>query len=236
MEYNLDNMLSKYVRSKSEWTPVDEALYKYKDNLNVDPKLASELRFNAIKYAFTLHYNKNENYFSYCKMMGISPKDLEREDDLFKIPLIPDHVFKEHPNDISLFPKWFSTGCSIPLDFSSLSNKAFKNYDKFMEYAEKCGLHITFSTNTSGKFSFVGRDEITMNRLCYNLVRPILSGFPYNNIEELDPFNPKIVRVIGTLPNPKNSSHYFFMNLAKSFLGNDSIFPDSIFSIKISSF
>ena len=46
MNYNLSSMLSKYIRSQKDWTPVDKALYKFKDILNVDQEIGNKLRFN----------------------------------------------------------------------------------------------------------------------------------------------------------------------------------------------
>ena len=229
MKYSFDKMLSKYVRPQIEWTPIDEAIY----NNETDSKKQKELRFKAIKYAFNLHYYKNKAYYSYCKMMGVNPDDIQYEEDFFKIPLIPDSSFKKYPNDINLFPIYFQNNCSIPINFDGMPKKAFKNYDTFMKYTEYFGYHITFSSSTSGIFSFVLRDKITLDRFNYLSARLILNRMPFENIETLEPYTPDKVRLIGSIPNYENSNNYFLTNYLVSITGNNKIFPDVRWGIKI---
>jgi hypothetical protein len=223
MKYNLSEMLSKYVPPKENWTPVDEALYKFKDISNVDPKIGDKLRFDAIKYAFTLHYNKNKNYFSYCKTMGVSPKDIQEEKDLFKIPLIADTSFKEYPSDMKLFPQWLKDNYTGILPDISPE----KNFDLMIDKLDKLGINLVYSSSSSGRFSFAARDRLTTNRMAYANARLVLNALPFTDVETLTPFTPDTLKIVGFLPKP-GGKHYIFFNTPRALFD---IFPDVVYGI-----
>lgn len=228
MGYNLNEMLSKYVRPQNEWSSVDKAIYSNE----TDPVKQKELRFEALKFAFNWHFYQNRVYFNYCKMMGVSPDDIKTEDDLLKIPLVSDSNFKKYPSDIKLFPAYFKDTCSIPVNFGDVPKEAFKDYDSFFKYADKLGYHITFSSSTSGTFSFVLRDKITLDRISYVSIRSILDRMPFTDVETLTPYSPDKVRIIGSLPNGQGSN-YFMTTIYNPIMGSGKIYPDVRWGIKI---
>ena len=59
-------------------------------------KEAQEMQLKAIRYAFTRHYTHNRFYHNYCEEENVRPEDIRTNDDLEKIPLIPDSTFKQH--------------------------------------------------------------------------------------------------------------------------------------------
>jgi len=54
-----------------------------------------ELFLNAMREAFSFHYNHLPAYKNYCDLIGFTPKDLKIYDDLIKMPFIFVNVFKE---------------------------------------------------------------------------------------------------------------------------------------------
>ncbi|MGZ7138800.1 MAG: hypothetical protein ACXVI7_11500, partial [Halobacteriota archaeon] len=91
----LNQKLGQYIPTRDIWTPADEAVYKPTDLLRVPTDEAHAMQFKAIKYAFTRQYTLNDFYHRYCNKRGVAPDDLKSNDDLDKIPLIPDVTFKQ---------------------------------------------------------------------------------------------------------------------------------------------
>ena len=94
----LNEKLGRYIPPRDEWTPVDEAIYQPADLLRVRIDEAKTMQLKAVKYAFTRQYTLNKLYRRYCDTRGVTPDDIRTDDDLEKIPLIPDVNFKQHPS------------------------------------------------------------------------------------------------------------------------------------------
>src|SRR5665647_3603857 len=84
----------RYMLPREMWTPADEAVYKPLDLLGTPMDEAQALQFKAIKYAFTRHYTLNDWYHKFCDTRGFTPDGVNTNDDLNKIPLVPDLTFK----------------------------------------------------------------------------------------------------------------------------------------------
>lgn len=188
----------KYSPNKKDWTPVDKSLFSPDKLFNVDYEDARKLRFDAIKYMFSYHYKNSYFYNKFCKDLEVKPEDIKNEDDFVKIPLISDLIFKDHPDEGDYFVEWLNK-----IYTGSFPKQNFKNnqsYDEIIQTAYKNNITLTFSSGTSGKFSFVPRDDPTWNRQMY-MCSKIFEMSPF----ELDVSKPTVLW-IG--PNPNNTFLY----------------------------
>jgi phenylacetate-coenzyme A ligase PaaK-like adenylate-forming protein len=166
MSEEVRQRLQPVIPPKDQWTPVDEALYGVENLYRVDSEEAQKLRFKAIRYSFKHHYEKNEFYRRYCQTDHISPSDIKEPSDLIKIPFIPDAFFKDHPSGEG-FVAWLrkiSTG-KVP-EVRLKNNPSFQDV---MEALEEQEYTVTFTSGTSGRFSFFPRNRLTWMRQKYSI-------------------------------------------------------------------
>jgi len=176
----VEERIKKYIPPRSEWGPVEEALYGVKDIYGVDPKEARELRFKAIKFQFSRQYEKNRFYRKLCKSQNISPSDIKSEDDFKKIPLLEDRFFKSYPEgrDFAFWIANIYTG-DLPEIFI---NKRNPRIDDVLREFNGRGLKIFYSSGTSGRHTFIPRDEKTFNRTIYGAAKGFAS-MAYPNLD-----------------------------------------------------
>jgi len=173
--------LAKYIPPKEKWTPVDEAWYTYDNPFNIPKGIAEKLRLNALKYAFRHHYENNKFYHEYCKSKGVKPDDINKEEDLFKIPLIPSSFFKDHPEDNEEIVKWLKAIYTGELPDVEIKNSEGNFYDVFDAYLEK-GIRIMTSSGTSGRFTVIAKDKITHDRYAYAFLQGVrIAGLSPNS-------------------------------------------------------
>jgi long-chain-fatty-acid---luciferin-component ligase len=147
------------------WTPVDIALYGVRDLYHVEKGKAEQLRWEAIRYAFNHHYEHNEFYRRYCQADGIRPEDIKEPGDLLKIPLIPDTFFKDYPQGDG-FARWLGNIYTGKLP--SIQVKKNASFQTVLEALYECGVTVTFTSGTSGRFSFYPRNQLTWMRQLYS--------------------------------------------------------------------
>ena len=169
----LDGLLADWIPSRDTWNPADEALYKPVDLFRVPLEEAQEMQLKAIKYTFTRHYNNNGFYRTYCTTRGVSPEDIKTVDDLFEIPLIPDLTFKQYPEGRD-FARWLAsvfTG-ELPKIVIKGSNPTF---DDVINAFNAKGMMVTYSTGTSGRFTFIPRDQKTFLASGYAIAKTFVN-------------------------------------------------------------
>ena len=170
--------IKKYAPSKEHWLPPDKALFSSEQIFNVPDLTAKDLRFQAIKFAFDYHYNKLNFYHRFCKDLEVKPDDIKNEEDLLKIPLLSDIIFKDHPEAGINFIRWIDK--LYVGDIPDISNvKKGINYDEVINNFQKNGITLVYSSGTSGKFSFVPRDTTTWNRQMF-MCSKIFEMSPYD--------------------------------------------------------
>jgi len=158
--------LNKYAPQRDKWNPADCALFSPKMIYEIPVNIAEELRFKAIKYAFNYHYQNSPFYNKFCKELEVKPEDIKSESDFSKIPLISDIFFKGYPPEDEKFVNWLSK--MFVGDFPNLSVKDYDNvFDEVINLLDNNKINLVFSSGTSGRYSFVPRDEITWNRQMY---------------------------------------------------------------------
>ena len=168
-----DRLESRYIPPKEKWLPPDEALYGVKDIYRVPLEKAKKLRFKAIKYTFKHHYENNKFYRNLCKEKNVSPDDIKSEEDFLKIPLLPDKFFKNYPEGKE-FAFWIANIYTGELPSIFIKKKNPKIDDIIREFNRK-GLRIAYSSGTSGRHTFIPRDERTFNRAVYGGAKGFVS-------------------------------------------------------------
>jgi hypothetical protein len=169
----LNERLARYIPARETWNPADEALFLPNDLYRVPPAEAHAMQLKAIKYAFTRHYDNNGFYHEYCTTRGVSPGDIKTVDDLFKIPLIPDLTFKQYPEGKD-FARWIArvfTG-DLPKVVIKGSHPTF---DQVISGFNASGLAVTYSSGTSGRFTFIPRDQKTFLAGQYALAKSVIN-------------------------------------------------------------
>jgi len=167
-----NKLAQKYIPPRNEWTPPDDAVYGVKDIFRVPEKEAKELRLKAIKFQFKRHYEKNSFYRRLCKERKISPDDIKREEDFKKIPLIPDKFFKNYPSGRD-FAIWLSNIITGDIPEIEIPNKN-PSYDEVVESFNSAGMAVAYSSGTSGRFTFIPRDERTFKIAQYAAAKSIV--------------------------------------------------------------
>jgi hypothetical protein len=191
----LNERIAQYIPPRETWNPADEALYKPVDLFRVPLDEAHELQLKAIKYTFTHHYDHNSFYHHYCEGRGVVPADLKTIDDLSKVPLIPDLTFKQYPEGRD-FARWLASVFTGELPKITIKG-ADPTYDEVIDAFGASGMVVTYSTGTSGRFTFIPRDQKTFLASGYAIAKTFA-----NMWEGYDP------AIDGYLlfPNPKKTN------------------------------
>lgn len=193
-----NNCMKKYIPSREVWTPVDDALYKPVDLFRIPLKDAEEMQWKSLSYAFSYHYNNNSVYQKFCKERGVSPSDIKTVDDLVKIPLIPDGFFKDYPmgRDFAVWLGNIFTG-SLPRIVIKQQNPSF---DEVINTFNEAGMAVAYSSGTSGRHTFIPRDQRTFNASEYAIAKSVISMiYP---LWQYDLFGYLL------MPNPKKTNVY----------------------------
>ena len=156
-----EDLVTKYIPPKDQWTPADYATYGPRDLYRVPEKEAAELCFNAIKYQFKRHFENNSIYHKFCETQNFSVDNLKNYDDIEKIPLIPDKFYKDYPigRDFAIWLSNIFTG-ELPTVKISGRNPSF---DEVINAFNAKGMVVAYSSGTSGKHTFIPRDLTTFN-------------------------------------------------------------------------
>ncbi len=168
-----DSLAKKYMPSKKDWTPSDDATYGPKDLYRVPEKEAKELQFKAIKYQFKRHYEHNKVYHKFCEDHNISVGDIKNYGDLEKIPLIPDKFYKDYPYGRD-FATWLGNMFTGEIPTIKISGKN-PSFDDVINAFNATGLVVSYSSGTSGRHTFIPRDMRTFNVAEYLAAKMILT-------------------------------------------------------------
>jgi long-chain-fatty-acid---luciferin-component ligase len=236
-----ERIIRETIIPKESWTPVDEMLFGVENPLDIPEEKASYLRFNAIKYAFNYHYNNNLYYHRLCCQQGVTPDDINDESDFAKIPKIYDDFFKSYngmeSNELYNWLRKTSTA-----DLPSLNFDTKCTPDELITTVEnEIDGSVMHSSGTSGKFSVIFRDNISMKRWDYILgnvaVHSIIQPSPDAHAIYLGPSRTHIAfgRVAMELPKlfEENNVHYSInraltMSMIRIGLGFKSDFKSSL--------
>ncbi len=202
MEYaayisEFDRAMAAYVPPRSSWTPADEALYGPPDPFRVRPAEARELQFRSLRFAFQRHYDGNRFYRHFCQERGVAPGDICGADDLEKIPLIPDTLFREYPDGRG-FALWLGNLFTGVLPRIAIRRRP--GLDEVLRAFNDAGLAVAFSSGTSGRLKFVPRDRGTFLALEYAFMKAVVAM--------LHPHWDRRTRVYLMMPDPRRTNLY----------------------------
>lgn len=148
-----------------------EKLLQHSRPYHIDEKTARESRFKAAQEAHQNYFDHVKVYHQTCRHLGIN-RDLANIKDLLQL-LSPDRIFKSYDyswilnDDYARLTNWVSTIYHKPIDANC---DGVRSLDKWIELMHSNGVKITYSTGTSGRFSFVPRDEITHRRFTESMM------------------------------------------------------------------
>ena len=162
-------MLNKagYIPSKSSWTPPDEALYGVKELFRLPEDKVTELQFKAVKYSYQNWYNNCEWYHRYSNEFDMNPEKIKTPEDLSKIPMVSHRFYKTYLEGPD-FINWINQ-IHIGKQKNPKINKNNPSLDNMIDSFAELGLLTTYSSGTSGRFSFIPKDRITFIRSQYSL-------------------------------------------------------------------
>ncbi len=193
----VDKILKNYLPDRIS-NPSEKAIFEPISMYNTPEEKADEYRFNAIKYVFKHHYENNKFYRALCKEKDITPDDIKRIEDFNKIPLIPHRFFKDYPNGRD-FAIWLANLMSVEVPKIIIKGKN-PAYDDVIEAFQQAGITVCYSSGTTGKFTFIPRDERTYKMGQYAIARCAVEmlgdWYDYNNSAYL------------LFPNPKKTNIY----------------------------
>ena len=193
-----NNQLQKYFPSQDIWTPADDAIYKTEDLYRVPLKEANEMQLKSIKHTFTYQYNNNKVYQNFCKEKNFSPSDILTNDDLEKIPLIPDTFYKDYPTGRD-FATWLGNIFTGPLPRIVIPQK-HPTYDEVINAFNQAGMAVAYSSGTSGRHTFIPRDQRTYYTSEYAAAKSVISMvYPL--------WDPSLYGYL-LMPNPKKTNVY----------------------------
>ena len=167
----LDHQLKNYMPQQN--TPLYDALVKPKDIFRIPLKEAEKLQLSCIKQAFIHNYNNNRFYHKFCKERTVTPDDIKTNEDLLKIPLIPDKFFKDYPSgkDFALWLANIYTG-EVPNITIRQKNPTF---DDIIKAFYEAGIIVSYSSGTGGRYTFIPRNKKTFLNAEYALAKTVVT-------------------------------------------------------------
>ncbi len=156
-----------YVPPKETWTPIDEALYGVDTLFRLPKEKTDELRFNAIKHAFNYWYEESKWYHMYCNEFDFAPSSLKTYGDLDKVPLISHRFFKAYLEGQE-FVNWLMNISINKVERPKIKKKN-PTMDELIDVFADKGIMAVYSSGTSGRFSFIPKDQTTFMRSQYAL-------------------------------------------------------------------
>ena len=164
----LNTRLSRYIPPSIK-TPVQKALYEPQSIYNPDKQKVESYQFEAIKYSFHHHYQNNSFYRALCDKNKIRPADIKTLADIKKIPLLPDKFYKDYPSGRD-FATWIANIMSVPIPKITIKGKN-PSFDDIITAFQKKGINISYSSGTTGRFTFIPRDNATYTLGQYAIAR-----------------------------------------------------------------
>jgi hypothetical protein len=194
----LNDQLRKYFPPPDLWTPADDAIYKTEDIYRVPLKEAHEMQLKSIKHTFTYQYNNNKVYQNFCKDRDFSPSDIHTNDDLERIPLIPDTFYKDYPAGRD-FATWLGNIFTGQLPRIVIPQK-HPTYDEVINAFNNAGMAVAYSSGTSGRHTFIPRDQRTYYTSEYAAAKSVITMvYPL--------WDPSLFGYL-LMPNPRKTNVY----------------------------
>ncbi|MBI4560417.1 MAG: hypothetical protein HY724_00095 [Candidatus Rokubacteria bacterium] len=160
----------------TDWDPIDAALYAPHPFLS-EPKEAAAFRFSAIRKSFAYHVEHNAFYRRYCKTADVSPDDLRGPEDLFRIPLVPEHLFKGCPGPEQFVP-WLASISSDEIAWPASKALGGSYDEQISALRREYGIQVRATSGSSGVPSFLPRDPLTRRRSAHWKILTYFAMYP----------------------------------------------------------
>jgi hypothetical protein len=175
---DFDSIVAKYIPDRSGWTPSDFAVYGNEDPYRVPAAKADEIRLNAIRYQFRRHFELNHTYHQFCKDAGVTPADINRTEDLKRVPLVPSEFFKDSPAGRE-FAIWLANVYTGDVPAVRISGKE-PTRDDVVKAFNDAGMAVTYSSGTGGRHTFTPRDKRSFDANEYAMAKGVVAMmYPY---------------------------------------------------------
>ena len=172
----LDRQLNQYLPQPN--TPLYDALVKPKDLFRVPLREAEPLQFACIKKAFLHNYSNSKFYQKFCKEKSVTPDDIKTNEDLAKIPLIPDKFFKDYPSGKE-FAVWLANIYTGELPHITVPQRN-PSYDDVLKAYYAAGVIVSYSSGTGGRYTFIPRNKQTFMNAEYALAKTLVGmAYPF---------------------------------------------------------
>jgi long-chain-fatty-acid---luciferin-component ligase len=170
----LDTQIQQYMPQEN--TPLYDALVKPKDLFRIPLREAEQVQFKCIKQAFIHNYKNNQFYHRFCEEQKVTPDDLKTNQDLDKIPLIPDKFFKDYPPGKD-FAVWLGNIYTGELPHITIEQKN-PTFDDVIKAFYEAGIIVSYSSGTGGRYTFIPRNRQTFMNAEYALAKTLV-GMAY---------------------------------------------------------
>lgn len=111
METNKNNLKLKQIILDNKINRIEQIVNDCSNMFYYPVEDQQKLRLEAIKTAFSFHYNNNAFYRSLCQKANLTPNDIQSYNDLRLIPLIPIELFNDEKSNAMM---------SLPLEYKQL--------------------------------------------------------------------------------------------------------------------
>ncbi|MFO8133661.1 MAG: hypothetical protein R6U10_07025 [Thermoplasmatota archaeon] len=145
------------------------ALYEPESMYGTSAEQAKQYRLDAVCHAFRHHYENNRFYHDYCREHDVAPDDITGFDDFRKIPLLSHRFFKDYPSGKE-FAMWVANIMTGEIPQVTIDS-ADPSYDDVIESFGRSGVTIAYSSGTTGRFTFIPRDQQTYYNAEYAIAR-----------------------------------------------------------------
>jgi len=163
--------------AETDWSPIEAALYT-PHPFTMHPDQAAEVCFDAVRASFAYQVEHNQFYRRYCESANVFPDDLCRPEDLFRIPLVPEHIFKGCPGPEQLV-SWLASISSDQINWPASEAWAGGSYDEqIAALRSSSGLQVRSTSGSSGIPSFLPRDPITRRRSAHWKIITFFAMYP----------------------------------------------------------
>lgn len=164
------------VPPEANWNAIEAALYAPQLFVS-DATEGTTLCFNAIRTSFAYQVQHNAFYRRYCEEAGVFPEDLRRPEDIYKIPLVPEHLFKGCSGPEQFIP-WLASISSDEIPWPA-PEALSGSYDEQIEVLRRrYGIQVRSTSGSSGIPSFLPRDAVTRRRSAHWKIITFFATYP----------------------------------------------------------
>jgi Acyl-protein synthetase, LuxE len=160
----------------SEWDAVEAALY-IPNPFALKTEETAEVGFAAIRSSFAYHVQHNAFYRRYCEAAGLMPEDVQGPEDLYKIPVVPEHIFKGCAGP-ETFIAWLASLSSDEVGWPTPKVLPGSYEQQAATLLHTHGIQVCTTPGTSGTPSFLPLDPVTRRRSAHWKISTFCRMYP----------------------------------------------------------